>query len=352
MIDRVAVVLFNLGGPDSLEAVRPFLFNLFNDRAIIGLPTPLRWLLARLVSSRRAKVARHIYAQLGGSSPLLRLTRDQARSLERRLVERGHGARTFCAMRYWHPMGDAVAAEIKAWDPDKIVLLPLYPQFSTTTSNSSLKDWSSAASRAGLNVPMHAVCCYPDHPGFVTAIAELTSVTVEVQAPPRPLRLLFSAHGLPKRVIARGDPYQWQVEKTVGAVVSQLGDLAADHVICYQSRVGPLEWIGPAIEAELERAARDQVAVVVVPVAFVSEHSETLVELDIEYRTKAQELGVPTYIRVPTVGTAEAFIDALVDLVEDALTRRTGPCPSGALPDLPSLLRRLSLRLRGCKPVG
>ena len=239
-------------------------------------------------------------------------------------------------MRYWHPMSSAVASEIKAWAPEQIVLLPLYPQFSTTTTASSLKDWSRSATQAGLDVPMHAVCCYPDHAGFVTAIAELTQVTVQVATPPRPLRLLFSAHGLPKRVIAAGDPYQWQVEKTVAAVVAQLGELAADHVICYQSRVGPLEWIGPSVEAELERAARDQVAVVVVPVAFVSEHSETLVELDIEYRTKAQELGVPTYVRVATVGTAETFIEALVDLVEDALSRRTGPCPLGAVRICPS----------------
>jgi protoporphyrin/coproporphyrin ferrochelatase len=326
MKPRLAVVLFNLGGPDSLAAVEPFLFNLFRDRAIIRLPGFLRWPLAKLISRRRAPVARGIYEKLGGSSPLLKYTRHQAHALERRLQADGYEARAFPCMRYWHPMSEAVVEEVLRFGPDRLVLLPLYPQFSTTTTASSLTEWRRAADVAGLQVETHAVCCYPTDAGFVGAVAELIRLKVEVIGLQPPFRVLFSAHGLPKRVVAAGDPYQWQVEQTAAAGASALGDLARDHVVCYQSRVGPLEWIGPSTEAELERAAHDGVPVVVVPIAFVSEHSETLVELDIEYRERAAELGVPAYARVETVDAAEPFIDGLAVLVEDALTRSAGPC--------------------------
>ncbi len=329
MSAKTAVVLFNLGGPDALPSVQPFLFNLFNDKAIIGLPRPLRWPLARLIARRRAPVARHIYAQIGGGSPLLKYTREQADALEMRLQARHEGARVFVCMRYWHPMSDAVAREVRAFAPERIVLLPLYPQYSTTTTASSLADWRRSARRAGLAAPERVVCCYPDDAGFVEAVAAQVWRTLEQSPPAGPYRLLFSAHGLPKRVIAKGDPYQWQVERTVAAVVEALGEAARDHVICYQSRVGPLEWIGPSTEAELARAARDKVAAVVTPIAFVSEHSETLVELDIEYRKKAEELGVPDYLRVPTVATDETFIGGLGTLVEDALSRPPGVSPRG-----------------------
>jgi protoporphyrin/coproporphyrin ferrochelatase len=324
---RIAVVLFNLGGPDALPSVEPFLFNLFNDKAIISLPRPLRWLIARLIARRRAPVARHIYAQIGGGSPLLTYTRQQADALEMRLRGPHQDARVFVCMRYWHPMSEAVAREVKTFAPDRIVLLPLYPQYSTTTTASSLADWRRSAKRAGVAVPEHVVCCYPNNAGFIEAVVRQVRRTLETSPPSGPYRLLFSAHGLPKRVVARGDPYQWQVELTVAAVAEALGETARDHEICYQSRVGPLDWIGPATEAELGRAARDQVAAVVVPIAFVSEHSETLVELDIEYRNKARELGVPAYLRVPTVATDEAFINGLAGLVEDALSRPAGIAP-------------------------
>lgn len=328
---RLAVVLFNLGGPDSLQAVEPFLFNLFNDKAIVGLPGPVRRLVARLVARRRAPVAREIYAKIGGASPLLEFTRRQANALQERLRQREYPARVFVCMRYWHPRSDAVAREVQAFRPDRIVLLPLYPQYSTTTTASSLADWSKAGRRAGLAAPAHVVCCYPASTGFVDAVAGQVRSMLHTTRPRGSFRLLFSAHGLPKRVIAKGDPYQWQVERTVAAVVDALGDIARDHVVCYQSRVGPLEWIGPSTEAELARAARDGVAVVVVPIAFVSEHSETLVELDIDYRSKAAELGVPKYLRVPTVAADDIFIGALVDLVEDALSRSNEASPQGGM---------------------
>jgi len=317
-MSRTAVVLFNLGGPDGPDAVRPFLFNLFNDPAIIGLPNPFRWLLAKFISARRAPVAREIYAHIGGKSPLLELTQAQADALQSALADVGE-IEVFVCMRYWHPMSAQTARAVKDFAPDRVVLLPLYPQYSTTTSASSLKDWQRAAAAVGLNAPSQAVCCYPTETGWIAAQAKL--VKDAFGGDPR-ARVLFSAHGLPKKVVDAGDPYQWQVERTAGAVIDKLADegtAVADWCVCYQSRVGPLEWIGPSTEAELERAAVDGVPVIVVPIAFVSEHSETLVELDIEYREEAGKLGVPGYTRVPAVGTEPDFIEGLAGLVRTRL---------------------------------
>ncbi|MBF0393999.1 MAG: ferrochelatase, partial [Alphaproteobacteria bacterium] len=275
---RTAVVLFNLGGPDGPDAVRPFLFNLFNDPAIIGAPGPIRWALARFISARRAPVARAIYDRIGGRSPLLELTRAQAAALEAAL---GADHRVFVAMRYWHPLTEETVAEVFAWRPDRVVLLPLYPQYSSTTSGSSIEAWRKAAAKAGLTAPTEAICCWPTEPGFIGTVARQTAEALA--ASPPGARVLFSAHGLPKKVIAGGDPYRWQVERTAEAVVAALGVPGLDWLVCYQSRVGPLEWIGPATDDEIRRAGADKVGLVVVPIAFVSEHSETLVELDIEY---------------------------------------------------------------------
>lgn len=325
---RFAVVLFNLGGPDSPAAVQPFLRNMFSDKAILSVPQPMRFLLARFIANRRAPVAREIYAELGGGSPLLPNTEAQARALEAALAELGE-VRAFVCMRYWHPRSDAVAAAVKVFDPDRIVLLPLYPQYSTATSGSSLADWRRAATAAGLAAPTRALCCYPRTEGWIEALTELVRTgRREAEQAGRP-RVLFSAHGLPKRVIAGGDPYQWQIERTAEAVAGRAGLAGPDWVVCYQSRVGPLEWIGPSTEEELARAGRDKVPVVVVPVAFVSEHSETLVELDIEYRAEAERLGIPAYVRVPAAATHPAFIGALAGLVRAGLEDGP-PLASGA----------------------
>lgn len=327
---RLAVVLFNLGGPDGPGAVEPFLVNLFSDPAITSAPWPIRPLLARLIARRRAPVARAIYARLGGGSPLLALTRKQAAALEARLKTDGMDARAFVAMRYWPPMSGEVAREVAAWNPERIVLLPLYPQFSTTTTESSFKDWHRAAAAAGLERPTHAVCCYPAEEGFVAAEAELVRAALAEAAKEGKPRVLFSAHGLPKRVVARGDPYPRQVEATAAAVAGKLGLAPGDWVVCYQSRVGPLEWIGPSTEKEIARAGADRVPVVVVPIAFVSEHSETLVELDIEYRRRAETAGVPGYTRVPAVAEHLLFVAGLAGLVRAALSRPPGVCRAGA----------------------
>lgn len=321
---KIAVVLFNLGGPDRPASVRPFLFNLFNDPAIVGAPSPLRFLLAKFIAWRRGPKAEAIYAELGGGSPLLANTESQARGLEAALASLGR-VRVFIAMRYWHPMSDAAARQVAEFAPDELVLLPLYPQFSTATTASSRLDWDRAARRAAIAAPPRTVCCYPGDRGFVRALADLIRPAhARASQHGRP-RVLFSAHGLPKRVIERGDPYQWQVERTASAVVAALA-ANLDWAICYQSRVGPLEWIGPSIGDEIERAGRERLPTVVVPIAFVSEHSETLVELDIEYRRRAARAGVPHYERVPAVATHPAFIAGLADLVRGALGRAPGAC--------------------------
>lgn len=320
-MEKVAVVLFNLGGPDSPAAIKPFLFNLFNDPAIIGLPGLLRRALAWLISTKRAPVAQTIYAHLGGRSPLLDLTNKQAMALELAL---GDGSRAFVAMRYWHPFSEETVVAVKQWGAERIVLLPLYPQFSTTTTASSVKAWKQAASKVGLNVPTVGICCYPTEEGMIRAQAALLAKTLEKAG--KNVRVLFSAHGLPKKVIARGDPYQTQVEMTAQAIVNALGRETLDWQISYQSRVGPLEWIGPGTDAEIKRAGQGGKALVVQPIAFVSEHSETLVELDIEYAHLAKESGVSQYLRVPALGDHPDFIDALADLVRRALRSSHNPC--------------------------
>jgi protoporphyrin/coproporphyrin ferrochelatase len=309
---KVAIILFNLGGPDSLEAVQPFLRNLFGDPAILRVPSFIRRPLARFLASRRTPKARAIYTQIGGSSPILGQTEAQARALEAALGSE-HEWRGYVCMRYWHPMTEAAVQSVERYKPDRIVLLPLYPQFSTATTESSFNAWSDLAR---FTVPTKIVTDYPTEPGFIAASVALVKEGL-VAAGSGPKRILFSAHGLPERVIKAGDPYQRQVEQTAKAIADTIGGL--DWTVCYQSRVGPLKWIGPSTDAEITRAGADKVPVVLYPLSFVSEHSETLVELDIEYRHLADKAGVPTYIRVPTVGTHPLFIAGLAKLVRDAL---------------------------------
>ncbi|WP_421995747.1 ferrochelatase [Reyranella sp.] len=312
---KVAIILFNLGGPDSLEAVQPFLRNLFGDPAILRVPSFVRRPLAAFIARRRAPKARAIYEQIGGASPILGQTEAQARALEAALGAggEGHEWRGYVCMRYWHPLTEATVRAVDRFKPDRIVLLPLYPQYSTATTASSFAAWNE---RARFKVPTSVVNDYPTEPGFIAAsVALLKEGLAEAGSAPR--RVLFSAHGLPERIIKAGDPYQTQVEQTAKAIADTIGGL--DWTVCYQSRVGPLKWIGPSTEAEIERAGRDKVGVVLYPLSFVSEHSETLVELDIEYRHLAEKAGVPVYVRVPTVGTHPLFIEGLARLVRDAL---------------------------------
>ena len=319
---RVGIVLFNLGGPDNIAGVEPFLRNLFSDPAIIRLPGFLRLPLARWIAARRTKLAQKIYGHIGGGSPIRKETEAQARALAASLTETGFESEIFIAMRYSEPDSVAAARAMQAFAPDRIVLLPLYPQFSTTTTGSSFKDWDRAAATLGLTAPTSRICCYSAEAGFVAALADHIRRTMASPKPGVAYRLLLSAHGLPKQIVARGDPYQWQVERTAAALVDALGikgraDL--DYQVCYQSRVGPLKWLEPATDAEIRRAGAEGRGVVIAPIAFVSEHSETLVELDIEYARLAEAAGVPDYRRVPTVGANAAFIDGLAGLVAKAV---------------------------------
>jgi len=325
---KIAVVLTNLGGPDRLESVRPFLFNLFSDPAIISLPAPLRLILATLISTLREKSAQANYARMGGASPLLAETKAQAGALQAVLADRWPSStvKTFIAMRYWKPFSAETARAVEAFEPDEVVILPLYPQFSTTTTASSLKAWTRAYAGGGV---VRAVCCYPTQEGLVAAHAQRIMQAWDSAGRPTGVRLLFSAHGLPQKVIDGGDPYQAQIEATAAAVAAQLeGDW--DWRVCYQSRVGPMKWLGPSTPEAIQAAADDGLGAIITPIAFVSEHIETLVELDHDYAVLAQNVGCEPYVRVPALGLHEAFIQGLADTVAGALGGPTGVHPASA----------------------
>jgi ferrochelatase len=324
---KLAVVLMNLGGPDHLENVRPFLYNLFSDPAIISLPSPIRQILARFIAVRRTSKAQDIYKRLGGKSPLLENTECQQQALEACLQEilPDWTSKVFIAMRYWHPLTEETVAAVKTWGADLVIPLPLYPHYSTTTTASSLKRWEDLAG----NLKSLPQVCYFQEPGFIQAYQELIQKTLDRSPHPLPLRILFSAHGIPQKLVVQGDPYQWQIEQSVAAIMQAF---KVDHRICYQSRVGPLQWLKPSLEDELNQAARDQVGVIVVPVSFVSEHSETLVELDMDFKAKALALNIPHYDRVATVGDHPAFIRGLGRLVAERVATQQssqgGACPA------------------------
>ncbi|MDP3372496.1 MAG: ferrochelatase [Candidatus Paracaedibacteraceae bacterium] len=320
---RIAVVLLNLGGPDTLTAVKPFLFNMFSDWAILRMPKVPRYILAKLISTLRNKKAKGIYARMGGGSPLLQNTKTQAAALEAVLKESGMDAKVFVCMRYWHPMSAEVSAEVNAFAPDRIVLLPLYPQYSTTTTQSSFRDWHKTW--AGANYPVtttHMINSYQTDRSMIASFVDLAIPLVrKALGYGRPM-LLLSAHGLPQSIIDAGDPYQVQVEQTAEAFATELktqfGDVF-DSIVCYQSRVGPKKWIDPATDHVIEKMAAEKRPLVVVPIAFVSDHSETLVELDQDYHDLAREHGAPYYGRVPSLACHPLFIDGLALKVYGAI---------------------------------
>jgi ferrochelatase len=322
---KIAVVLFNLGGPDSLEAVKPFLFNLFNDKAIISAPNPMRWCLAKFISSKREKTAQEIYGHLGGKSPILELTNAQADALETELKASGVDAKVFVSMRYWHPMAAETFERVVDYAPDEVILLPLYPQYSTTTTDSSVQQWKNMAKKRGFNAFTHTVCSYHTEPTYIKAHADSIIPFIQKEKL-EDVRVLFSAHGLPKKIAdLEREIYCDQIEETVAAVVNKLAIKGLDYKTCYQSRVGPLEWVGPSTDDEMARAGKDKKSVVVIPIAFVSEHSETLVELDIEYKEMAESFGVPSYHRVPALGTDPMFIKSLKTICNQMLNKTADP---------------------------
>jgi len=311
---KKAVVLFNLGGPDKLQNVEPFLFNLFNDPAILNLPTLLRYPLAKLISYRRAPIAKKIYQEIGGSSPILKLTMNQSNALEKKLNQSDfeNEYKCFVVMRCWHPRAESIINDVKSFNPTEVILLPLYPQYSAATSGSSIKEWQNVCKKNNFEIKTSTICCYPSESLFIK------SHTNEIKKKINNLKnykLIFSAHGLPEKNIKKGDPYQWQVEQSVNSIIKSLKLKSFEWILSYQSRVGPLKWIGPSTDDVIVENSKLGKKIVLVPIAFVSEHSETLVELDIEYKELADKNGCEEYIRVPALGTNPDFIKSLSNLV-------------------------------------
>ena len=311
---KKAVILFNLGGPDKLENVEPFLFNLFYDPAILSLPGFLRYPLAKLIANRRAPTAKKIYQELGGSSPILKLTEEQSHALESKLNQDDNSTdyKCFIVMRCWHPRAENVVKDVIHYNPDEIILMPLYPQFSAATSGSSIKEWNDICVKNNYKVKTSTICCYPTDENFIEAHKNEIKKKINNL---KNFKLIFSAHGLPEKNIKKGDPYQWQVEQSVDRIVKALNIKELDWILSYQSRVGPLKWIGPSTEDIIVENSKLGKHIVLVPIAFVSEHSETLVELDIEYKELADKNGCKNYSRVPALGTNENYIKAMSNLI-------------------------------------
>jgi ferrochelatase len=311
---KKAIILFNLGGPDKIENVEPFLFNLFNDPAILNLPTFLRYPLAKLISNRRAPVAKKIYQELGGSSPILKHTKEQSNELEIKLnqTQTEDEYKCFIVMRCWNPRAKDVIKDVQLYDPREVILMPLYPQYSAATSGSSIKEWKDVCKKNNYNIKTSTICCYPTDQNFINAHKkEIIKKIKDLKN----FKLIFSAHGLPEKNIEKGDPYQWQVEQSVKKIVESLNDKNLDWILSYQSRVGPLKWIGPSTDDIIIKNSKIGKHIVLVPIAFVSEHSETLVELDIEYKELAVKNGCKNYTRVPALGINEDFIKAMSELI-------------------------------------
>ncbi len=322
MTKRIGVVLCNLGGPDSLGAVEPYLFNLFNDPAIIGAPAPARWLIAKTISKTRRKKAQGNYAKMGGASPILAETQKQADALEAALAGRpafaGVRPKVVIAMRHWSPFTKDAVEALKAEGIDEAVVVPLYPQYSSTTTGSAIKEFARHWEK-----PFRTICCYPDIDGVARGYAETIIETWRNAGSPDNLRVLYSAHGLPESIVAKGDPYVIQCRRTAAAIDAHLPKSFRTR-LCFQSRVGPAKWVGPSTDECVLEAAKAKAAILVCPIAFVSEHVETLVDLDIETAALARQAGAPLYLRAPALGTREAFIIGLADMIEDSLKKPCG----------------------------
>jgi len=315
---RAGVVLFQLGGPDNLAAIEPFLYNLFCDPDIIDFPFARigRRPLAKLISTTRARKVQHHYATIGGGSPIRRFTERQARALQTELGDRGVDAHCFVAMRYWHPFTSEAIARLHAAQCDEVVLLPLYPQYSSTTTGSSLNEWRRLFRE---EIPVHCVGPFYRHPMYLDAIVEKIEEALARFAEPERAAIVFSAHSVPMSVIAKGDPYQQHIEETVGLLMER-GGWGNRHRLCYQSKVGASKWLQPSLHRTLHDLAAEKVReVCVVPVAFVSDHVETLGEIDHEAREEARQLGMEQFEMSAGLNDSPKFIRALSQLVVEAL---------------------------------
>jgi ferrochelatase len=313
---KLGVILFQLGGPDSLAAIEPFLYNLFCDPDIIDFPFAriARQPLARLIASRRAKHVAHHYTEIGGKSPILENTMRQAAALESAL-RADFDARVAVAMRYWHPFTDSAIQEIERHAPDEVVLLPLYPQYSKTTTGSSLNEWNRRFRPNGWNPKIHTIEQFFEDDAYLNSVVEMVEESLARFSDPRDVDVVFSAHSLPVAVVEKGDPYQKQIERTAD-LVWQRGRWTARRHLCYQSKVGASKWLRPSMHETIKRlAAEGSKHVLVVPISFVSDHVETLHEIDIEHREQARSLGIEDYRMVPGLNDSPAFIAALAELV-------------------------------------
>ena len=312
---RVAIVLFQLGGPENQAAVEPFLYNLFCDPDIIDFP--LAWIarkaLAKFISSRRSKSVAHHYAEIGGGSPIGRLTAEQGSALE--LALRPHlDAKAFVAMRYWHPLTNETLAALANWPHDELVLLPLYPHYSYATTRSSLKEWKRLA-RGKENVPTHIIESFYDHPAYIEALRTKVDEKLSKVENPEKVCLVFSAHGLPMKLIQKGDPYPIHITKTMNLVLAR-GGWPNQHVLCYQSRVGPQKWLEPSLTQTIDWLADEGVKrLLVIPISFVTDHIETLHEINIEAREQAEKAGVLEFAMTDGLNDSPLLIRALADLV-------------------------------------
>ncbi len=316
---RVGVVLFQLGGPETLEAIEPFLYNLFCDPDIINFPFARlgRKPLAKLISRARAKRVQHHYQVIGGGSPIRRFTEQQARALQIRLQREGMDARCFVAMRYWHPFTREAVAAVEDAGCQELVLLPLYPQYSGTTTGSSLNEWRRHFSPRGRRV--HCIEDFYRNPRYLDAVVKRVREALARFDRPDYVELVFSAHSVPAAVVAAGDPYQAQIEETVD-LVRERGGWPNAWRLCYQSKVGASKWLQPSLRASLrELAAQDRREVCVVPISFVSDHVETLGEVDHEARELARQLGLGRFEMTDGLNDSPAFIEALAELVQSAV---------------------------------
>jgi ferrochelatase len=314
----VGVVLFQLGGPDTLEAIEPFLFNLFCDPDIIDFPFARlgRKPLAKLISTTRARKVQHHYSMIGGGSPIRRFTEQQACALQRKLTESGLNARCFVAMRYWHPFTAEAVAHLRAARCDEVVLLPLYPHYSSTTTGSSLHEWRRLFQD---DIPVHCVETFYRHSLYLEALVEkIEEGLCRFSKPARP-EIVFSAHSVPQTIIEKGDPYQRQIEETVELVMGR-GGWGNHYRLCYQSKVGASRWLQPSLHRTLRDLASERVReICVVPISFVSDHVETLGEIEHEARAEAKMLGIEQFEMTSGLNDSPTFIAALAELVATAL---------------------------------
>jgi ferrochelatase len=315
---RVGIVLFQLGGPDTLEAIEPFLYNLFCDPDIIDFPFARigRKPLAKLISTARARKVQHHYATIGGGSPIRRFTEQQSRALEAELTDAGLDARCFVAMRYWHPFTGEAIEQLRGAACDEVVLLPLYPQYSSTTTGSSLNEWRRLFRE---DIPVSEVDHFYQHPGYLDAMVDKVEEALGRFSLPERAEIVFSAHSVPMSVIEKGDPYQLQIEETV-RLLMQRGGWRNRHRLCYQSKVGASKWLQPSLHQSLQQLAAERVReVCVVPIAFVSDHVETLGEIDHEAREKARQLGITQFEMSSGLNDSPKFISALGRIVMEAM---------------------------------